>query len=248
MSESANVVADPAPKVTPDLGAGQRKPISKPVLLLFTFFLGGIGAHKFYLGKVWQGALYLLLSWTLFPAIVAIIEFVVYLFTSPVRFNEKYSARISPWVVVLMAVGFFVMLGILVAIAISSFNDYKIRSKAAEGLVLAAGLKMAIGESFGRNGPADMTCQPGNCPFTVGHLGPTPYVRRVFSDRTGAITIEYDEQVAPAPQNRLATIPQIDGKAADLSRPDNAGKYVTWKCGQDAATTVAAKHLPSSCR
>ncbi|EFL92339.1 TM2 domain-containing hypothetical protein [Candidatus Regiella insecticola LSR1] len=40
------------------------------------FFFGGIGAHKFYLGKIGQGFLYLLFFWTLIPAIIAFIEFI----------------------------------------------------------------------------------------------------------------------------------------------------------------------------
>lgn len=42
--------------------------------LLLTLFLGGIGAHHFYLGKVGLGVLYLLFCWTFIPAIVALIE------------------------------------------------------------------------------------------------------------------------------------------------------------------------------
>jgi len=42
--------------------------------LLLTLFLGGIGAHHFYLGKVGLGVLYLLFCWTFIPAIVAFIE------------------------------------------------------------------------------------------------------------------------------------------------------------------------------
>ena len=42
--------------------------------------------------------------------------------------------------------------------------------------------------------------------------------------------------------------PVVDGKPADLSDPANAGKALTWKCGQDALTTIAARYLPSSCK
>ena len=42
--------------------------------LLLTLFLGGIGAHHFYLGKVGLGVLYLVFCWTLLPAIVGFIE------------------------------------------------------------------------------------------------------------------------------------------------------------------------------
>ena len=42
-------------EICPKCGVRQKKPVSKVALLLITFFLGGIGAHKFYLGKHWQG-------------------------------------------------------------------------------------------------------------------------------------------------------------------------------------------------
>ncbi|RJX80311.1 NINE protein [Escherichia coli] len=57
---------------------------------LLAFFLGGLGAHKFYLGKVGQGFLYLF-CWTFIPAIVAFIEFFIYLCTSDEDFARKYG-------------------------------------------------------------------------------------------------------------------------------------------------------------
>ena len=58
---------------------------------LLDFFLGGLGAHKFYLGKVGQGFLYLIFCWTFIPAIVAFIEFFIYLCTSDEDFARKYG-------------------------------------------------------------------------------------------------------------------------------------------------------------
>lgn len=58
---------------------------------LLAFFLGGLGAHKFYLGKVGQGFLYLIFCWTFIPAIVAFIEFFIYLYTSDEDFARKYG-------------------------------------------------------------------------------------------------------------------------------------------------------------
>jgi ribosomal protein L37E len=53
-------------------------------------FLGGIGAHKFYLGKGIQGVLYLLFCWTFIPAIVALIEGIIYFCMSKPDFVAKY--------------------------------------------------------------------------------------------------------------------------------------------------------------
>lgn len=57
-----------------------KKAVNKVAYLLLAFFLGGIGAHKFYAGKVGSGILYLLFCWTFIPAFLALIEFIVALF------------------------------------------------------------------------------------------------------------------------------------------------------------------------
>lgn len=61
------------------------------VAALLAFFVGGIGIHKFYLGKAGQGILYLLFSWTGIPMFIGFIEGLIYLFMSDKSFEEKYS-------------------------------------------------------------------------------------------------------------------------------------------------------------
>lgn len=73
------------------LGAVSPNGKSKIGAALFAFFLGGFGAHKFYLGKVGLGFLYLLFCWTLIPCIVAFIEAILFLTMSDESFIEKYG-------------------------------------------------------------------------------------------------------------------------------------------------------------
>jgi len=63
---------------------------TKTAAALFAFFLGGFGAHKFYLGQTGLGFLYLLLFWTLIPAFIAFVEFIIFLTMSDDAFNKKY--------------------------------------------------------------------------------------------------------------------------------------------------------------
>jgi TM2 domain-containing membrane protein YozV len=42
--------------------------------VLLAVFLGGLGAHKFYMGQIGLGIIYLLFSWTWLPMIIALIE------------------------------------------------------------------------------------------------------------------------------------------------------------------------------
>ena len=63
---------------------------SRVAAILLALFLGGFGAHKFYLGQVGMGLLYLVFCWTGIPAIVALVEAILYLLASDEDFQKKY--------------------------------------------------------------------------------------------------------------------------------------------------------------
>lgn len=83
----------PRAEICPACGVRIRPNTSKSRIAaaLLAFFLGGIGIHKFYLGRWGQGLLYLLFCWTFIPALISLIEFIIYLFMSDERFSEKYD-------------------------------------------------------------------------------------------------------------------------------------------------------------
>lgn len=58
---------------------------------LFAFFLSGIGVRKFYTGRVVWGILYILFCWTFIPAIIALVEGIIYLTMSDEAFARKYG-------------------------------------------------------------------------------------------------------------------------------------------------------------
>ena len=64
---------------------------SKLAAGLLAIFLGGIGVHHFYLGNWVLGILYLLFCWTYIPAIVGLIEGIVYLVTDDIKFAAKHG-------------------------------------------------------------------------------------------------------------------------------------------------------------
>lgn len=64
---------------------------SKGIALLLCFFLGGFGAHQFYVGNTTQGVFYLLFSWTCIPALISVIDFFVFLCMSESYFHQKYD-------------------------------------------------------------------------------------------------------------------------------------------------------------
>lgn len=90
-------------QVPPQYGAPQvqqifvQQPVSptktknKVVAGLLAIFLGAFGIHKFYLGKIGMGILYLIFCWTYIPGFIGFIEGIIYLASSPEKFNAKYS-------------------------------------------------------------------------------------------------------------------------------------------------------------
>ena len=66
---------------------------SKVAAGVFGILLGGLGVHKFYLGKIGWGILYLLFCWTGIPSIVGLIEGILYLTMSDEDFAEKHGKK-----------------------------------------------------------------------------------------------------------------------------------------------------------
>ena len=58
---------------------------------LFGIFLGGFGVHKFYLGRVVWGVVYILFCWTFIPSLIGFIEGIIYLTMSDEAFAQKYG-------------------------------------------------------------------------------------------------------------------------------------------------------------
>lgn len=78
----------PAPSI---LGGVAPNGKNRIVAALLAFFLGGFGIHKFYLGRIGLGILYLVFCWTFIPAVIAFIEFILLLIMSDEEFNRKYG-------------------------------------------------------------------------------------------------------------------------------------------------------------
>ena len=72
----------------PALGAQGKDRLAAAALALI---LGGVGAHKFYLGRTGQGIVYLLLFWTGIPAFIAWIEGIMYLARSDASWAAEYG-------------------------------------------------------------------------------------------------------------------------------------------------------------
>lgn len=149
-----------------------------------------------------------------------------------------------------------VIIGLLAAVALPAYQNYTVRAKVSEGLVLAQSLKTALTEVYATTGPRDMTCINT---ATCEALGATPMnltsvalagnanVIDIVSNAPGVITVAYKPSVVPAGVNTILIEP------VDNSTPPNvidlqtwvSGSVFSWKC---SAGTLAAQFRPASCR
>ncbi len=151
------------------------------------------------------------------------------------------------------------IIGILAAVALPAYQDYTIRAKVSEGLVLSGGIKTAVAETYQSKGATDMSCTDSTTCGNIGASLPpvTTNVASITADSTGLISITY--QAALLGTANVLVLAPWDGSvspqvAADLSvAPTGAPPGIIWKCGYQAtgssiATTVLQKYLPATCR
>ena len=64
---------------------------TKKAAVLLALIVGGLGVHKFYLGRTASGVLYLLFCWTFIPAILAIFDAISYIGMPRKTFDDRYN-------------------------------------------------------------------------------------------------------------------------------------------------------------
>lgn len=146
------------------------------------------------------------------------------------------------------------IIGILAAVALPAYQDYTIRTKISEGLVLSGALKTAIAESHQAAGPATKACTDTATCGTIGAtvmdataLAGNRNVASVTSAANGIITITYKPAVVAAAENTILISPVgPDGTTAvDLSNASSLGTTINWNC---TGGTVQVKYRPAACR
>ena len=105
VQQAAQQVQQPQPQVVIQQAAPQQVYVSginpswpvksKVAAGILAILLGGIGVHKFYLGKVGMGILYLCFCWTGIPAVLGLIEGIMYLCSNDENFQLKHHVRIG---------------------------------------------------------------------------------------------------------------------------------------------------------
>lgn len=124
------------------------------------------------------------------------------------------------------------IIAILMAIAIPAYQDYAVRTKASEGINLAAAAKLATAETYSSTGRYPGSNASAGLP-TAGSIN-GKYVTSV-STASGVVTITYS-----------GVEPKLPANATLLLSATTAAGSVKWKCKKGA--NITDKYLPSECR
>lgn len=110
------------------VGPSPSGPVGKLKLLLVTLLLGGVGGHKFYLGRHGQGLLCLLFCWTGIPLVIALVELILYAAKSEDALRRRYPV-VSPAGLKFAVVISVLLVGmvILFALLVSQMNAFRQR-------------------------------------------------------------------------------------------------------------------------
>ncbi|CAN7594103.1 pilin [Rhizobacter sp. LjRoot28] len=127
------------------------------------------------------------------------------------------------------------IIGILAAVALPAYQDYTVRARVSEGLVLASGAKTAVAEN----------ASSANSDLASGWNAPseTKAVKTVAIDSTnGEITVTFTA-AAGGDNKTIVLVPTSSGAALAAGTPP-AGS-INWACTDG---DLDAKYRPSNCR
>ena len=168
------------------------------------------------------------------------------------------------------------IIGILAAVALPAYQDYTIRAKVTEGIVLGSSLKVVVADNAS-NGTADANgglfsglptgsagtvtacAAAGTCtmqvPVAAGNLTKN-VIGITGTTATGLITVAYTPALVPAASNTLLLSPSSNGALLAAGTPPTGSIiwtcYANGKASVDTAVVTTAtllpKFAPAECR
>jgi len=126
------------------------------------------------------------------------------------------------------------IIAILAAIALPAYQDYIVRSKVSEGVLIADGCKTSVAEYYQSNGVVPPTLLSSGCDTVA-----TTYVKSldVVSGKI-EVTMSSDPGLSTAALKLFVLRPS----STTIDQP------LIWDCGSAAGTSIPSKYLPAKCR
>ena len=160
------------------------------------------------------------------------------------------------------------IIGILAAVALPAYQDYTVRARVSEGLVLAGAAKQNVADILAKgaigadpDGYGSGYSAPTTSDNVLGtNAAGTPNLTAAVGSAVridpqfGQITIPYTARVQPVASNNLVLIPYTGPVGTEVALPDATAAFtppvdgVKWKCRAAAATSpfaVAAVVAPT---
>jgi len=124
------------------------------------------------------------------------------------------------------------IIGILAAIALPAYQDYTVRAKVSEGIVLADAVKTSLGEYRQTQGAWTTSAAVAGISATIS----TKNVTSVGIGTAGHILVTFSGSLNPV----------VAAKTIDfVGTVQGSNGIITWTC---TAGTLDAKYRPASCR
>ena len=127
------------------------------------------------------------------------------------------------------------IIGILAAVALPAYQDYAVRARVSEIIVMASGCKTTITEAYYLRSGSLPAAGSWGCEMSSSSTASgTTYIKSIETSRNGDIRLTV-KNLSPIPDDKTV-----------LLTPTLSDGTVTWKCGPGAG--FDAKYLPKSCR
>lgn len=130
------------------------------------------------------------------------------------------------------------IVGILLSLAIPTYQDYTVRAKISEAMNIASALKVMVSEYYITMAelPADADSAGIDTTFSSEYISAVDYLKDEDGDRA-MIKLTLSESVSQ----------EVAGKALLLTAIPKVGS-LQWVCNSDETQPIEPKYLPSNCR
>ena len=219
-------------------GTGEK---SQTLAAVLAAFLGGVGIHRFYLGKIATGVLYILFVWTGIPLLISLVETYFIAFMSPQRWAAKYNKNIDsphvpgivkfllllPPAIIVIAFVFGVGQGVVVPV----YRDYQARANTSTAILALSSCKTAASEQFQVKGAFS-----ANNVYEFCNMTSLPKGVKALGIATGRDAVEI---------SALLEGGSSEGKTVSMFGRGAPTGEVNWEC---VSNSIERRYLPSSCQ